>query len=333
MIVDARALRTEYVPRELYHRDGTLDHLSSALAPVTRDDTPEDILIYGPSGAGKTTVAKYALEQLQAEALDVRWGYANCLSRASQASVLHALVSDAGIGADLRQEGTPRDVFIQRLRAIDGHFVAVLDEVGMLEEEKALLALQRIPNVSVVAITIEADALFTSLEQRTADWLRTVEHIPLEKYSHRELCDILAGRVEHGLREGSVADGVIDRIADLATGDARVAITLLRRAAKEAIDQEVDAITTDIVEAIQNEACQNVRAELVRTLGTHLRLLYEIVEEAGTIDATALHSAYEERAQDPKTKRQRRRYLDRLKRYELIEASGSTSQREYTVVE
>ncbi|MFC6975664.1 AAA family ATPase [Halomicroarcula sp. GCM10025709] len=68
MITDARALRTDTVPQDLHHRDGQIDHLSAVLDP-TGFDAPESVTIFGPSGAGKTTLAKYVLGQLGAR----RW--------------------------------------------------------------------------------------------------------------------------------------------------------------------------------------------------------------------------------------------------------------------
>lgn len=95
MITDARALRTEHVPRDLHHRDGQIDHLSSVLDP-TGVTNLEDVCIFGPSGTGKTTIAKYTLSLLERKALDIRWGYVNCMTESTSAAALYKHVCDPG---------------------------------------------------------------------------------------------------------------------------------------------------------------------------------------------------------------------------------------------
>lgn len=332
MITDARALRKSYVPQELYHRDGQIDHLSSALRPITDGDQAEDAFIFGPAGTGKTTIAKYVLGELEREALDVEWGYVNCISEASKAAVLHELVRDAGCGADLRREGTPTSTFLDRLRGLDGQFVAVLDEVHVLDDMDTLLALYELDNLSMVLITLDEDRLFAEFDPRVESRLRGAPKITLDRYREREMVDILKGRVEAGLAPGSISKETIMHIADLAAGDARYAITLLRRAAKHVTEQDGDTITVDVVERVTSEAEQDIRGSRVRNLSTHKRLLYDIIKAAGDIGASDLHAMYEARANDPKSKSARRRYLSSLADYDLITSSGNGRGKKYEFV-
>ncbi|WP_277543503.1 AAA family ATPase [Haloarcula laminariae] len=68
-------------------------------------DRTEDVCLFGPSGAGKTTVAKYMLSELEREMLGMRWGYVNSMADSTHAAELHKLVREIGLGADLRREG------------------------------------------------------------------------------------------------------------------------------------------------------------------------------------------------------------------------------------
>lgn len=124
-----------------------------------------------------------------------------------------------------------------------------------------------------------------------------------------------------GLDRTRLDDDVVGYIADLAGGNARDGIALLRRAARLARTEGCD-ITLDLVDDVRADARADVRKRRVRSLGTHQRTLYEIVREAGEIQAGALHTEYERRVQDPRTKRRRRHYLDALERYDLIEQDG-----------
>lgn len=329
MITDASVLRPDVLPQELHHRDGQIDHLSSALEPVTTGSIAENVCIFGPSGAGKTTTAKYTLKLLEREALDFRWGYATGVSESSKAGVLHRLVRDAELGGDLRREGTPTSVALDRLRDFDGQFIAVIDEADVIDDPSVFLSLYDIPNVSLVLITVDEDDFFAELGSRTTSRLRSAEIIRLEKYSHEELVDILDGRIEHGLVASQVPESAVDHIADLAAGDARRAIAILRRAARYVEQRDMQSLTCEVVNAIEDEAVANMRDRRVSSLGTHQRLLYEIINEGGRISPEELHERYEQQAQNPKAKPTRRTYLQSLERYELIESHGCGRGTEY----
>jgi len=332
MITDARALRKSYVPSELHHRDGQIDHLSSALRPITDGDQGEDAFIFGPAGTGKTTIAKYVLGELEREALDVEWAYVNCISEASKAAVLHTLVRDAGCGADLRREGTPTPTFLDRLRGLDGQFVAVIDEVHVLDDMETLLALYELDTVSMVLITLDEDRLFAEFGPRVESRLRGAPKISLDRYRQRELADILKGRVEAGLAPGSISKQTIQHIADLAAGDARYAITVLRRAAKQVAERDGDMITREVIDDVTDAAERDIRSTRVGYLSTHKRLLYDIIKDAGKLGASDLHARYAAQANDPKTKSARRRYLSSLEDYDLITSTGSGRGKRYEFV-
>ena len=323
MITDARALRKSYVPQELHHREGQIDYLSSALRPITDGDTGEDAFVFGPSGAGKTTIAKFVLRQLEREALNVRWGYVNCISDASKAAVLHRLAREADVGADLRKEGTATSTFLDRLRELESQFVAIIDEVHVLDDMSTLLALYELENVSMVLVTLDEKSLFAEFDSRVKSRLRNVPKVDLDKYSHDEMVDILEGRVKAGLSPGSITAEAVAHIADLAAGDARQAITLLRRSAKHAIEQGAAPISPEIVEGIREDAQRDIRSSRISALSTHQRLLFDLIKDASELRAGELHSRYEEQVSDPRTRSARRRYLGSLEDYELIRSSGS----------
>lgn len=327
MITDARVLQPEFVPSELHHRDGAIEAISAALDPITYGQRGQDVLLTGPSGSGKTTIARHVLRMLERQTLDVRWGYANCMSGSSASSVLHRVVNDARLGRDLRRTGTAADVYLDRLRDADEQVVIVLDEIDLLEEPSLLGSLYGEPGVTLVLICIDEDELLSDLDERVASRLRSFQRHRLDKYSHNEMVDIVGSRADYGIR--SITDDAVATIADLAAGDARHGIALLGRAARHAESNGLDEIDSALVQEIEGVARDDVRQRHVRTLGTDMRLLYEIVQEAGTISATSLHRQYEQQATDPKTKRQRRRNLSRLEDYGLIDANGNKRGTEY----
>ena len=329
MIRDARALRDEFVPQELQHRNNEIDLISSRLRPIEENLSGEHTLITGPSGAGKTTLAKYVCQQLERQTLDVRIGYVNCLSANTSTGVLHTLLRDARIGRDLSRESTPRSRYFDRIRDSEYQLVFILDEVDVLDDYGSLLSLYDQPNVTLVMICFDEDAFLSDVDMRVQSRVRAATSVRLKKYHDEEIVDIVKGRSEAGLAAGVLDEGTCGTIADLAAGDARMAIALLRWAAERAEEEGLDHLSPGLVEAVSDSATTEVHDRNVELLSTHQRLLYEIVSEAGEIGASELHREYEEQALSPKSRSTRRRYLDSLERYGLIEQEGSTRDSRY----
>ncbi|MGQ4557673.1 AAA family ATPase [Halobellus sp. GM3] len=329
MIQNARVLKEDWVPQELRHREGHLQHLSGELKPIAHGLGAESILITGPSGAGKTTIAKYIVRQLEQEVLGIRWGYVNAISETSMSSIVFSLVRDAGRGNDLRAKGTPTGVMFDRLRALDDHFVAIVDEVDVLDDDQTIQALWEVPNLTLVLICVDEDDFFADLDSRVASRIRGAATVSLSKYHHEELVDILWSRIDTGLASGVVDEETVEYIADVAAGDARHAITLLRRAVRETVEKGDERLTVQHVVPIREDAREEIHERHVDTLGTHQRHLYEIIKDAGEIGASTLHARYEDRVSDPRVKSTRRKYLQSLEHYSLIESSGSTRSRRY----
>ncbi len=131
---------------------------------------------------------------------------------------------DADLGANLKKLGSPTSAFVDRLRESDKRVVAIIDEVDVLENDTTLQALIDIPNVTIVAITIDEDDLFAHLDSRVRSRLRSAETITLDRFAHAQLIDILQARIRAGLRLGTITTDAIGYIADVAAGG-----TLARR--------------------------------------------------------------------------------------------------------
>jgi Cdc6-like AAA superfamily ATPase len=335
MISDARALEHHFVPQDLHHRDGQIDALAAALEPITQGTSGEHTLIVGSSGSGKTTLAKYVARKLARQRLDFDWGYVNCQSDPSPTAALHQLVKSAGVDAR-RPEGTSRGYYFDRLADHDGQLVTIVDEVNVITDPSLLHALHETRGVTVVGICIDDDDLLATanLNPGTESRVRSMRRLSLEPYTHDEILDILAYRVEHGLDSERVADSALAAIADVAAGDARVAITHLRRAAKTVYESDYDRLTADVVSEVADAAQAAVHDLHIRSLGTHQRALYTIIQETASagVQAGELHERYEQRVQNPRGRSMRRRYLSSLERYGLITKSGNGRGTTYRVV-
>jgi hypothetical protein len=125
-----------------------------------------------------------------------------------------------------------------------------------------------------------------------------------------------------------VGSGVSYPVASLVA----LAIALLRRAAKRAETEGRKSLSSGFADAVSDSATTEVHDRNVELLSTHQRLLYQIIPDASETEASELHHEYELQASSPKSRPTRRRYLDSLERYGLIEQEGSTRDSSYAAV-
>lgn len=334
MIRDARVLRAGFVPREIEHRDAELNHLSSVLEPVTAGDPADTAIITGPSGAGKTCIAKFVTERLREEVLDVDTTYVNCWRNYTRFRTLYQILDDIGGTIDIHRQSTPHDELINRLQEYEGkQTVVILDEVDQLEDPNLLYDLHTLPQFATIFIANAEAELFQRIDDRLVSRLRASEHIRLEKYHNDQLYDILATRVKWGLEPDRITDEQLYGIADAAAGDARLAIGILRTAARTATREAVDRITDEILTTAATDARAQLRQKSLDTLTPHQQTVYEIVSNHGPLAPTDIYERYTDAVDEPRTKRTVRTYLSKMVQYNLLTAEGTSRDRKYAVIE
>jgi orc1/cdc6 family replication initiation protein len=334
MITDARVLQPEFIPKEVVHRDAEVNHLSGAFDPVTRGEPAETAMLFGPSGVGKTCIAKFTLDRLRETVLDVNHQYINCWQNYTRFRVLYRILEGVGRTVDVHRQSTPKDELLERVHEYDGPpYVVVLDEVDQLQDKRLLYDLYRTRGISMVLVANRETELFSQLDDRLTSRLHGSTRIHFDKYGLDELVSILADRIRWGLSEGVVGTDQLGRIADAAAGDARVAISILRNAARQAEREGASRISHAAVTAAIPEARAELRQKSVEQLTPDQQTLYDVVVEAGEITPGELYERYERRVDDPKTKRTVRNYLSKLAQYNLVRAEGERRGRTYHPVE
>lgn len=330
MIRNEQALRPQYIPETLQHRDAEVDAFRRVFEPLTDDRPPHDCFIDGPVGVGKTTLAKSVLQRVESEGYAVEWGYTNCNVDDTPNSVLDSLTRDLSI-TPAPPEGTPRSTFLRRLSAHDTPIVAVIDEVDKLADPGLLASLYETRGVATVYICVSKDAFFADLADRVRSRLWTAKDIRLDQYSQRQLVDILRARVQAALSGEPVSQRALETIADLAAGNARDAILILRHAVDVALDRDADEVTAEIARAAEPSARRALVEANEHSLGTDEEWLYHQIRQEGPVRSHALHAAYEEAFADGKSRRMRRNYLIRLQDMGLIEREGLGRKTTYRV--
>jgi Cdc6-like AAA superfamily ATPase len=199
------------------------------------------------------------------------------------------------------------------LRAYDGPpCVVILDEADQLDDRSVLYDLYALSGISMLLIANDTDAVLAGADERLTSRLRGREHVRFDRYGVAELTAILAARARWGLEAGAIDRAELETIADAAAGDARVAISILRSAARRATREERGRITPEIVREAIPTARTEVHRKSLDKLSAHQRTLFEIIDARGEIAPTDLYSAYRERVREPKTDRTVRNCLRKM---------------------
>jgi Cdc6-like AAA superfamily ATPase len=338
MLWDESVFRDGWVPRRLERRDDEQEQLAAALRPAVRGEPPADVVISGPSGVGKTALARCQLKALRLEA-DVCSTHVQCLGQSS-GPICRELVCEHPRGGDPSHTAPVDDVRSELAAITERPYVVVLDEADDICRTNLLGWLEEIDAVVTVAICHDVDEWLGHLDAATA---RGRRHIPLETYSVDALASILAQRADLGLRHGAVDRQLLERIAQRCAGVARTAIQTLYEAAKRASeDRRATIEETDIGPAAE-AARRRIRAANLSSLPVGHLLLYHLIQQApgGERSASDLAAVYDDVAADalqdhpvtPAAPATRRRYLSKLTDYGLITSTGENRHKSYIALD
>ena len=248
------ALSTRSTPDTIIGRDNEIQELEAALAPLTRRTAPENVIVYGPAGVGKTTTVTHVCDQLEAQS-QVRTVRINCWQYNTRSALLSELLID--LGYPWTRKGKPIDAALRRLQEwVAKHqcVAVVLDEFDRHRAQTDII--YDLHHVSTAADNELGVILISNqppselhLNPRSQSRLN-YQPVYFAQYDADELYAILQDRAEAAFQSDAVTDAALARIADHVAdrrGDCRHAIELLHRAGRIADHDQAKAVTTDHV--------------------------------------------------------------------------------------
>ncbi len=333
--VESSVIRNEepltevFAPTRLFHREGQRDYLASCLKPVVVGRMPRNVFLFGPTGVGKTSLVLWMFDELSSHTDNVRTCYVNCWKSGSTHAVLSKVVSD------LRIFSNPRRQTKELLEDIEGSLkksgkklIVALDEVDRLESYDVLYDLCR-SGCGVVCISNDEHAL-ANVDVRIKSSL-SLEWLEFKEYSADEMYDSLFDRANLAFAPGAISETVLRIAAGQAAGDARVGLEILRKAALFSEDAGSSVIGKEHVIRAHKDAVSVKMRQIVDGLGKYQKMLFSIVEDAGSVKSAEVWSAFSKEVGGKVSERSYRNYMDKLVTLKLVRASGDVRWREYTV--
>lgn len=320
---DVSVLDFDHLPNRLPNRDQELQTLDSALRPLDEGKDGRAVRIYGPSGAGKTTVATFAARGAGKE-YGADYATVDCIEHRTRASVLHDIAKQLGMStAD--HESTPAYAYHQYFKEEVDRAVVVLDEASQLSDPTVMREVWGTDGLTLIVVTHDGEKLENRISESLASRLRTGYKVHCGRYSKSELVEIIDARLRAGDLRNDVTTDAVELVAEISAGNARDAIATL----KEAIDQSgvSSDVTTEVIADVKAQAKERVIRRNLAEMDTQHRVIYRIVRSAGEISATKLKNRVEEELEV--SDRQRRRFTNALEYNNAIHAEGSGRGKTY----
>mgnify|MGYP000362532358 CR=1 FL=1 len=244
IFIDKEKLHPDYIPEKLPHREEQIKRVVSILVVGLEGIRPNNILIYGLTGTGKTAVTRFVLKSLVDRARirgsRLKYAYVNTRKVDTTYRVLAEIARSLGLRIPYTGLATA-EVYRRYVEALDswrGVHIIVLDEIDYYVRKNGddlLYKLVRINEelrqgkASLIGITNDINFV-ENLDPRVRSSLGE-EEIVFPPYNAEQLEDILWDRARKAFNPGVIGLDVIKYCAALAArehGDARRALDLLR---------------------------------------------------------------------------------------------------------
>ncbi|MEM0379235.1 MAG: AAA family ATPase [Nanopusillaceae archaeon] len=284
IIANDRVLGEDFLPEKILHREDQLKIILSSLKDFLVSRRGVNMLFYGNTGTGKTLLARYIGSVMKSITIskkaNIKVSYINCkslISREADYYVIGKIYSD--VTNERFRKGKRKYEMIENLFDYlsnhDFKLILFLDEFDSLINEKnnedILYLLLRdfdieLPSkISLILISNNITFL-NNLDPRTKSSFSSFIKVEFPPYNAEALREILKDRAKLAIREGAIDQSIINyisaKVAKYFSGDARVAINVLRLSALIADSKNKSKIDKDDVD----EAFENIDFDIIKSI-------------------------------------------------------------------
>lgn len=303
IIKNPEALRFDYIPSTINHRDQEQKEVAQRLLPILKNTRPSNLLVYGKPGTGKTLIIRKVLFKIQERATTNATAIKLVYANAKHETTLYGLLVSFGrqLGLDNKKIPTTglsiSEVFKRISHTINTNAlntVFVIDEIDHLahlitKTHKDVLyqmtrANELLGSGSLTLVGISNDLAFkNSLDPRVLSTLGE-EEIVFTNYTTDQLRLILKERAIDAFADPSnIKDSALNLCAAVAGsehGDARRAIDTLRVATEIAERTGATQVTPDHIREAVTRMDEGKEVTALRSYPLHEKLLIIAVMRA-----------------------------------------------------
>ena len=309
----------DYLPVRIVSREPQIQEIRFSLQPLLKGKKPSPLWIHGKPGSGKTSTAKFILKEL--EEVGVKGIYLNCWEFNSFYSVIDRITEGLLTRKSSRNSHYKFHVFENHVRKKP--VVLVLDEADKNNDMAKLIYQFSDLRIGLVYISCSLHTLY-SLETRSESRFNG-NFIEFKPYNTQDLIEILKERASSGLHPRTWTLKLLEKIARLSKGDARIAIQTLKNAGDRADREGATRINPNHAKLGFSRAKSLRKTYRLKELTDHHRMIYELVKKNPNIISGELWGRYS-RYKKPVARRTFTLYLTQLTNLGLIRSEGAAGR-------
>jgi archaeal cell division control protein 6 len=293
-------LKVSYIPESLndvVNRETVIRKFQTCLIDVKQNIAPNNIVIYGKPGTGKTLISRLVLKNVREVAakhgIKITIINVSCEHAKTENGIIGSINNQLlteiygqmklSIGNSVSRNNI---IFSEYFNNLDGILIIILDEIDKIQDPNLINNLTRTistkNNQPPCLVLITNDINFKdTLKGHTRSVLAENE-IQFDPYDAKQLNEILSDRVKKAFYPGVVGEMVVPLCSAFAAqehGDARKAINLLCKAGEVAEEKRKEMIEEEDVREANELIDVDRVSEVVKTLPTQSKLiLFSVVQ-------------------------------------------------------
>lgn len=276
-------LKIGHVPEadRIVGRDEEISKLAKRLNGAVHGYSPENVMIYGKTGTGKSLVSKHVCQRAQNAAetgVNIGTAYIDCAEDNTETQAISSLAAklndESVTGITVPHTGLSTSKYYKLLwKTLDVQFdsvIIILDEIDLMNDDSVLMKLSRAEeagkidcSVGIISISNKIQYI-DNLNERVKSSFQHKE-LFFKPYDANQLREIMFNR-EDAFQDGVLSEDVIPLSAAFAAqehGDARKAIDILRHAGEVAYEDGTEQVEEQHVRQAQQHAEKDRFRELV----------------------------------------------------------------------
>lgn len=284
-------LKIGHVPKadRIVGRDDEISKLAKRLNGAVHGYSPENVMIYGKTGTGKSLVSRHVCQRAQnaaEESIDIGRTYIDCAEDNTETQAISSLAAklndESVTDVSVPHTGLSTSKYYKLLwHIIDEQFdsvIIILDEIDLMNGDNILMKLSRAEeagkingSIGVIAISNKIQYI-DNLNERVKSSFQHKE-LFFKPYNANQLREIMYNRGD-AFRDQVLSDDVIPLSAAFAAqehGDARKAIDILRHAGEVAFEAGAENVREEHVRQAQQHAEKDRFRELVNGAPTQAK--------------------------------------------------------------